>query len=246
MKRVSLEPITTSVAMSASLPSASPSVVKVSASSARPTARAKATGVACAFKLRSRSNACDDAGRPRPRRRIIERDDEIAFGRGAQAPLDDRPRLEIVGKRDGAKIVAERRAEPGRRRLHRGHAGADCDVEREPFRILLDRLEHRRRHGEDARIAARDDRDRTALRREPQREAGAVEFGAIVAGVSALVRPQGQAVEIGAVTDDVGRGPDRRARLRRHPFGGPGAEPDDRDPPAHGRRPLPGARMSEK
>ena len=58
MKRVSLEPTTMSVAMSASPGSASPSVVRVSASSARPTARAKATGVARAFRRRRRSNAC--------------------------------------------------------------------------------------------------------------------------------------------------------------------------------------------
>ena len=111
---------------------------------------------------------------------------------------------------------------------------------------LLDRLEHRRRHGENARIAAGDDRDRAPFRRELERKAGAVEFGAIVAGVGALVRPQGQAVEIRAIADDVARRLDRRARLRRHPFGGAGAEPDDHDPPAHGRRPRPGARMSEK
>ena len=79
-----------------------------------------------------------------------------------------------------------------------------------------------------------------------ERKAGAVEFGAIVAGVGALVWPQGQAVEIRAIADDVARRLDRRARLRRHPFGGTGAEPDDHDPPAHGRRPRPGARMSEK
>ena len=124
--------------------------------------------------------------------------------------------------------------------------GADRDVEIEPSRILFDRLEHRRRHGENARVAARDDRDRAPFRRELEREAGAIEFGAIVAGVGALVCPQGQAVEIRAIADDVARRPDRCARLRRHPFGGTGAEPDDHDPPAHGRRPRPGARISEK
>ena len=43
-----------------------------------------------------------------------------------QPPLDDRPGLQIVGQRDGAEIVAERRAKASRRRLHgrdaRGHA----------------------------------------------------------------------------------------------------------------------------
>ena len=65
MKRVSLEPITTSVAMSASFPSASASVVSVSDSSARPIARAKATGVAPAFDATQEIERLRDAIRPR-------------------------------------------------------------------------------------------------------------------------------------------------------------------------------------
>ena len=113
-------------------------------------------------------------------------------------------------------------------------------------RILLDRLEHSRRHGEHARIAAGDDGDLAPFRRKLQGKPGAVHFDAIVAGVGALVRPQGEPLDIGAIADDIARRRDRRARLRRHPFGRTRAEPDNRDAPAHGRRPLPGARMSEK
>ena len=142
--------------------------------------------------------------------------------------------------------MAERRAETGRRRLHRGHAGRNLDLKVEPSRVVLDRLEHRRRHGEDAWIAARNDSDGAPFRRELQREAGAAELGAIVAGVGVLVRPQGQPIEIRAIADDVGRRPDRRGGFRRHPFGGAGTEPDDRYPAAHGRRPRPGARIREK
>ena len=170
--------------MSARLASASPSVVRVSFSSARPMARAKATGVVRGFHAPQQVERLDDAVRPRPRSGIVERDDEIAIGRGLQPALDDRPGLEIVRKRDGAEVVAERRAEPRRRRLHRRDAGRDCDIELEPARIVLDRLEHRRRHRENAGIAAGDDRDRAALRGERQGKPGAVQFEAIVADVA--------------------------------------------------------------
>ena len=58
-----------------------------------------------------------------------------------------------------------------------------------PRRIAgLDRLEHRRRHGEHAGIAARHDRDLAARRGERQRMARAIELDAVVGGVAALVR----------------------------------------------------------
>ncbi len=83
MKRVSLEPISTSVAMSTRPGSASASVVRTTRSSGRPTARAKATGVVAALQAAQQLERVVDLARPRLRGGIVERDDEIAFRRRA-------------------------------------------------------------------------------------------------------------------------------------------------------------------
>ena len=77
------------------------------------------------------------------------------------------PGLEIVRQRDGAEIMAERRADPRRDRQHRGDAGHDRDIELPPGGVAaLDLLAHRGRHGEHAGIAAGHHRDPRALRGE--------------------------------------------------------------------------------
>ena len=53
--------------------------------------------------------------------------DEVAGRGGAQPPLDLGPRRQQIGQRDGAEVVAERRAGPRRRRLQRRDARADQD-----------------------------------------------------------------------------------------------------------------------
>ena len=107
---------------------------------------------------------------PRPRDRIVERDDEAGGRRGIEPALDQLPGLEIVGERDRAEIVAERRADPGRDREHRRHAGHDDEIQRAPAaRPRLDLRAHRGRHGEHAGIAAGDDRDLRALCRMAER-----------------------------------------------------------------------------
>ena len=121
--------------MSTRLRSASASVVSVSVSSGAPDGAGEGDRRRRALQRAQEIEGLDDARGPRLRGGIVERDDEIAFGRGLQAPLDDRPGLQIVGERDRAEIVAERRAEPRRRRLHRRDAGRDHDVERAPFRL---------------------------------------------------------------------------------------------------------------
>ena len=84
-----------------------------------------------------------------------------------QPPLDDRPGLQIVGERDRAEIVAERRAEPRRRRLHRDDAGRDRDVERAPFAARSSIASNTAAAiAKTPGIAARDDRDRAPFRRE--------------------------------------------------------------------------------
>ena len=120
----------TSVAMSTRLTSASPSVVSVRRSSAPPDGAREGDRRRGVLQAAQEIERFDDTVGPRLRRGIVERDDEIAFGRGAEPPLDDRPRLQIVGQRDRAEVVTERRAEPCGRRLHGGDAGHDRDVER--------------------------------------------------------------------------------------------------------------------
>ena len=124
--------------------------------------------------------------------------------------------------------------------------GATEYFETAPRRIVLDRLEDSRRHGENARIAARDDGDVEAVGGKLQREPGAVELVAVVARMDALAGRELEVLDIGRVADDVARHSDGRARLRRHPPSRTRAQTDDRNAPAHGRRPRPGARMSEK
>ena len=134
MKRVSLDPTMTRVAMSTRLGSA-----RRGWSASRPRRRGRPLGRRRPASPRPQRaqeiEGLDDARRPRLRGRIVERKNKIAFGRRLQAPLDDRPGLQVVGERDRAEIVTERRAEAGRRRLHRRDPGRDRDFERAPFRL---------------------------------------------------------------------------------------------------------------
>ena len=66
----------------------------------------------------------------------------------------------------------------------------------------LDRLADRRRHGEDAGIAARDDRDPLALCGLRQRRLRARDLLAVVGRDLDLVRPELQPVEIGPVAEE--------------------------------------------
>ena len=158
MSRVLSDPMTTSVRMSATtLPTARK-------------ARHNEPGAGCSgrineeddgaifFPLAEQRQSAVQLIRPRARGRIVKGDDEIAARCSLQPPLDGRPRLEIVGKRDGAEIATERRARQGRSRQHRRDARLHADVERAPVRLArLDRFEHGGRHGKNAGIATRND-----------------------------------------------------------------------------------------
>ena len=248
MKRVSLEPTMTSVAMS-TRPGPLRRASSTSAlSSARPTARAKATGVAARLSAAQEIEGVDDARRPRLRGGIVERDDEIAFGRGLQAPLDDRPGLQIVGERDGAEIMAERRAEPRRRGLHGGDAGRRrrCRARATPASSSI------ASNTAAAMANTPGSPPETTATARPSAasvsaSARAVELDAIVAGVRALAGPQREAARDRARSRRC-RSPPRSSALASGVIhvGRSGAEADDRHAPAHGRRPRPGTRISEK
>ena len=92
---------------------------------------------------------------------------------------------------------------------------------------VLEGFEHRRCHGEDARIAAGDNGDVRTLRREIEREARAIKLDPVVGGMAALARALGHAVDIGAVADEIGGGGKRLGRRRREPARIAGAEADD-------------------
>ncbi len=164
MIRVSGEPMMMQVAMSA---------FSASASASRNTSM-RSSGPAGGAAEDDRRGAGQDGGQAfegaaelpgaRLADRVVERDDEAGAGRRQQPQFDQIPRLQIVGQRDGAEIMAERRADAGGDREHGGDAGHDGDVDGAPFgRAGLDRLADGRRHGEDAGIAAGDDGDIMAL-----------------------------------------------------------------------------------
>ena len=162
MKRVSLEPMMTSVAMSTKPTSASPSVVSDERLVGAPDRAGEGDRRRRRLHGSQQVEGLRDAVRPRLRGRIVERDDEIALRRRAQAALDDRPGLQIVGERDGAEIMAERRAEPRRRRLHRGDARRDLNVE---LAAIADRLRPPRTPPPPSRTRP----DRRPRRRRPRR-----------------------------------------------------------------------------
>ena len=178
---VSREPTMISVAMSAEASAAAASAVTVTLSSPRPTARPKITGVVPGKCRDSKRERLAELPGPGAGDRVIEGDDEAGRGRRVEAPLDQLPRLQIVGQRQRAEIVAERRAGAGRDREHGGDARHDGDVERAPgMRAALHRLQHRGGHGEHAGVAARDDGDVGAIGGMAQRSLSARAFLAIV------------------------------------------------------------------
>ena len=164
-----------------------------------------------------------------------------------EAALDQRPGLEVVGERDGAEVVAERGAGPRRDREHRGDAGNDGEIDRAPRRRPgVDRLAHRRRHGEDAGIAAGDHRDPGAAGRMVERGAGAGELLAVVGGVAGLAGLCRHAVEIGTVAVEGVGLVERRPRLAGEEAGVARPEADHREPSAHGAGLRAGTRTTAK
>ena len=114
--------------------------------------------------------------RPARRARVVERDDEIAGGRRLEPGCDHRPRGQQVGQRDGAEIVAERRAERARRRpASRETPGTDDDLDARASRrraLAVDQLEDQRGQAVDAGIARRDQRHAAPFARRGRGRAG--------------------------------------------------------------------------
>ncbi len=192
--------------------------------------------------MRSKRERLAELMWPRLRGGIVECDHEIRFGGGLEAALDGGPALEIIRQRDGAEVATQRRADFGRRRQHRRHAGLDPDIERTPRRIpRLHRLEDRRGHGEHAGIAARHHGDAATGRRERQRVTRAVELDPVVGSVAALIGAQRRhAIEIRAVAHQIRRRGEGRQRRGSHQLGLAGASADDNERAGHNRLPSPG------
>ncbi len=98
------------------------------------------------------------------RARIIERDDEIALCGSAQPALDHRPGRQQVGERDGAEIMAERRADARSGGLQRREAGDHGERDAAPVGPVLavDPLEDQAREAVDPGIARGDEGDAAA------------------------------------------------------------------------------------
>jgi hypothetical protein len=184
---------------------------------------------------------------PGRRDRVVERNDEIRPQHSLEPGGHHRPGFQVVRERQGAEVAPERRPQPRRGSQHGGDPRLDRNREVAPAGLaVLHRLEYGRRHGEDAGVAAGDDRHPTAPGRELQSVAGAVDLDPVVAGMPDEAWTLGHAGDIGKVADQILRhvqgaagGFGEQARVAR-------AEADDRDASAQGRRPSPGSSTIEK
>ena len=173
-------------------------------SSGRPAARPKMTGV---VPGRIAAQAFEGAAKlpgPRLADRIVERDDETGAGRRLQPPLDQVPRLQIVRQRDGAEIMAERRADAGSDGEHGGDAGHD---RRGRCRAIPPGRPRspRRRPPPWRRRRDRRPRRRRPWRLRPPCSSAALardKLLAIVGGDAGLVGAQVKPVEIGPVAEE--------------------------------------------
>ncbi len=103
---------------------------------------------------------------------IVEGDDEIALGGGADARFDRLPGGQQIGERDGAEIMAERCTGAGGGGLHGGDAGRHDDLDAAGGvgeGGVVQAFEGERRHGVDAGVAGGDERHGAAFRRQRQR-----------------------------------------------------------------------------
>ena len=128
---------------------------------------------------------------------------------------DDVPGLQIVGQRDRAEIMAERRAEPRRRRLHRADARQHLDVERAPRRLALSRSP-RSTAAAIANTPGSPPETTRDVARPRAASAARARARSISTRLSLACRrwsgAQRQRVEIGPVADDVARLRQRRRR----------------------------------
>ncbi|ORT56975.1 precorrin-2 C(20)-methyltransferase [Frankia sp. KB5] len=120
----------------------------------------------------------------------------------ALAAADDLPRLESVGQRQHAEVVAEWRPDPARHRLRGGQPGHDPHLDaREPLRRRG--LDDGRGHREDPGITGGDHGDVRAAGRQFEGELGALGLDGVPRGVPALAWIDRHPVEVGAVADEV-------------------------------------------
>ena len=112
--------------------------------------------------------------------------------------------LRLSRQVDGAKVMAQGRADGRRRRQHGRDAGQDGDVQAGIGRVSLGRLEHRRGHGKDAGITGGHDHNPLTLLGHFQSMGGALGFDPVVRGVQRQAGARGNAGDIRDVADDVG------------------------------------------
>ena len=138
------------------------------------------------------------------------------------------PGLQIVRQRDRAEIAPKRRADFGGGSQHRGDAGLDMDVELAPGRIASSRPP---RTPPPPSRTRRDRRRRPQRLCRPRRRASAhaapdrVRRGCRRRGGAGRGRSSMNAIEIGAIADEIGRARKRARRGRRQQVSDPGPRP---------------------
>jgi hypothetical protein len=226
---------------------ASASVRTRKLSSGRPMARAKITGVIRGADCRCELQRLAELPGPRLRDRIVE-----AITKSAAARRSSRAVTTSQGLRLSESEIAQKSPPSGAPAFAAAASmavmpGSTRDLSSAPAGLAgFQRLEDRRRHGEDAGIAAGDDRDRLPSAASIQRMPGAVDLDAVVGGMLGLALARRHAAEIGAVADEVAGGIERRGCGRRQVARLAGAEADDGERAGHSRRPSPGTRIIEK
>ena len=237
----------TSVAMSAAISCAEPSVVTVRTLVGPPDGAAENDRRPVRQVTAKQCERFGELPGPRTGDRIVQRNDKARRGGNVEPPLDQLPRLQIVRQRQRAEIVTERSAGPRSHRQHGGDAGNDAEVERTPcLGSGLDRFADRSRHGEHARVAAGHDSNRCAFCGVTKRGLGARAFLAILRPMPRLALARRHAIEVRAIAIQRLGGEQRVGSLLRQIAVIARAEPDHRDPPAHGLLSQPGTSTMAK
>src|SRR5262249_44637074 len=134
--------------------------------------------------------------------------------RRIESARDQRPGLEVVGERNGAEILAERRTDAGGNGEHGCNSWKYPDVDRAPGRRAgRNGLAHRRRHGEYAGVAAGNEGNARTLGRRKERRRRTRALLAVVGGASRLAGTRGDPREIAAIAVERIGFAQRRARL---------------------------------
>src|SRR5437763_6898134 len=174
---------------------------------------------------------------PLLRARVVECDDEIAFGGSPYASFNRLPRRQQVGERYTAEIMADEGADVCSRRLYRRNPRDDLDCDARG--LAIEHLISERRHCVDAGIARGNERHPLALLRKCDRVPDTVFFRPEREGMHVLfVAHVGGKLEIRAVAHPICGGIEPQLRRGAPHLALPWSEPDDIELPPHASRQI--------